>query len=187
MKEEALLCAMSRVLINHPASGRKLLEEAGSVKALLEGGSKLATDENGYIKPVKANTEIIALHPDFSLCESLDRLAEEAPIFGKNFDKVLLDNASNGYCRSHQYEMAAGCYIPFAETFVREVLRRIEAGERERIPDEWVARTRETCLNDLKGRGIEAYRPSSPRTADEYRRVLTTASQVSAKVFVVNL
>ncbi|MBO7561879.1 MAG: DNA-processing protein DprA [Bacteroidales bacterium] len=43
MKEEALLCAMSRVLINHPASGRKLLEEAGSVKALLEGGSKLAS------------------------------------------------------------------------------------------------------------------------------------------------
>jgi hypothetical protein len=136
-----------------------------------------------YLDIVKANTEIISLHTDFSLCESLDRLAEEAPIFGKNFDKVLLDNASNGYCRSHQYEIAAGCYIPFAEAFVREVLRRIDAGERARIPDEWTAKTREACLADLKGRGIEAYRPSSPRTPDEYRRILTAARDVSAKVF----
>ncbi len=136
-----------------------------------------------YLDIVKANTEIISLHTDFSLCESLDRLAEEAPIFGKDFDKVLLDNASNGYCRSHQYEIAAGCYMPFAEAFVREVLRRVDAGERERIPDEWTARTREACLADLKGRGIEAYRPSSPRTPDEYRRILTAARDVSAKVF----
>lgn len=43
LRKEALLCAMSRVLINHPASGRKLLEEAGSVEALLEGGSKMTS------------------------------------------------------------------------------------------------------------------------------------------------
>ena len=79
--------------------------------------------------------------------------------------------------------MAAGCYIPFAEAFVREVLRRVGAGERERIPDEWTAKTREACLADLKGRGMEVYRPSSPRTADEYRRVLAAASAVSDKVF----
>jgi hypothetical protein len=79
--------------------------------------------------------------------------------------------------------MAAGCYIPFAEAFVHEVLHRVEAGERVRIPDEWAAKTREACLADLKGRGIEAYRPSSPRTPDEYRRVLTAACVASAKVF----
>ena len=139
-----------------------------------------------FLEIVKVNTEILALHTDFSLCESLDRLAEEAPVFNRDFDKVLLDNASNGYCRSHQYEIAAGCYIPFAEAFVSEVLRRVEAGERERIPDEWAAKTREACLADLQGRGMEAYRPSSPRTADEYRRVLTAAHDASAKAFMVN-
>jgi len=39
LEEEALLCAMSRVLINHPVAGRKLLEGAGSVGALLSGGA----------------------------------------------------------------------------------------------------------------------------------------------------
>lgn len=36
---EALLCAMSRVLINHPAKGCMLLREAGSGERLLEEGS----------------------------------------------------------------------------------------------------------------------------------------------------
>jgi hypothetical protein len=79
--------------------------------------------------------------------------------------------------------MAAGCYIPFAEAVVREALRRVEAGERERISDEWAAKTREACLADLKGRGLEAYRPSSPRTTEEYRRVLSTAGATAEKMF----
>ena len=136
-----------------------------------------------YLEIAQANTDILALHTDFSLCESLDRLAEEAPIFNRAFDKVLLDNASNFYCRSHQYEVAAGCYIPFAKAFVNEVLRRVEAGERARIPDEWTAKTRESCLADLQAKGIEAYRPSSPRTADDYRRALAAARDAGAKVF----
>ena len=146
-----------------------------------ENGEEIRFLCERLLEVIGAETEILALHTDFSLCESLDRLAEEAPIFGKDFDKVLLDNASNAYCRSHQYEIAAGCYMPFAGAFVREVLRRVDAGERERIPDDWATNTREACLADLKGRGMEAYRPSSPRTADEYRRVMTAASQVSAK------
>ena len=79
--------------------------------------------------------------------------------------------------------MAAGCYIPFAKAFVNEVLRRVEAGERARIPDEWTAKTRESCLADLQAKGIEAYRPSSPRTADEYRRVLAAARDAGTRVF----
>ena len=136
-----------------------------------------------YLEVARANTEILALHEDFSLCESLDRLAEEAPVFGRDFAKVLLDNASCWYCRSHQYEIAAGWYIPFAEAFVREVLRRVAGGERERLPDEWATKTLLAGLADLQEKGVEAYRPSSPRTADEYRRVLTAASQIGAKVF----
>lgn len=39
LREEALLCAMSRVLINHPAKGCLLLKEAGSPVRLLEEGA----------------------------------------------------------------------------------------------------------------------------------------------------
>lgn len=136
-----------------------------------------------YLEVARANAEILALHTDFSLCESLDRLAEEAPVFGRDFAKVLLDNASCCYCRSHQYEIAAGWYVPFAGAFVREVLRRVAAGERERLPDEWATKTLLAGLADLQAKGIEAYRPSSPRTAAEYRRVLAAASQIARKVF----
>ncbi len=134
-----------------------------------------------HLEVTGVETEILALHTDYSLCESLDRLAVEAPVFGRDFGKVLLDNASNGYCRSHQYEIAAGWYIPFAREFVREVLRRLDAGERARITEEWGEKTRQAGLDDLKAKGIEAYRPSSSRTAEEYRRVLTAASQAGER------
>ncbi len=41
IKEEALLCVISRVLVYHPLSGRRLLEEAESVEMLLKSGASL--------------------------------------------------------------------------------------------------------------------------------------------------
>ena len=41
---EALLCAMSRVFVNHPGAGLKLLEKSESVERLLEGGPALADE-----------------------------------------------------------------------------------------------------------------------------------------------
>ena len=136
-----------------------------------------------YLEAMEAEAEILSLHTDFSLCESIDRLAEEAPVFGRDFGKVLLDNASNKYCRSHQYEIAAGWYLPYARDLVREVLRRVGVGQRVRIPDEWADKARQSRLDNLVAKGIVAFRPPSSRTADDYRRVLTSARDVSARVF----
>ena len=125
-----------------------------------------------YLSVCDVCTEILALHTDYSLCESLDRLRQEAPVPNPDFASVLLDNASCPYCRSHQYEIAAGCYVPFARAFAGEIARRLDAGMRERIPDEWAHETIRRHLESLAAAGIEAYRPSLPRTLSEYRRVM---------------
>ena len=135
-----------------------------------------------YLALLKTQAEILALHTDYSLCESLDRLEEEAPIFGRDFDKVLLDNASCPYCRSHQYEVAAGCYLPFTEEVASEILHRLDAGVRERIPDEWARARIDACLHNLEARGIAAYRPETPRTVAEYRRTMLAAQDCAGAV-----
>ncbi len=134
-----------------------------------------------YLAMLKTQVDILALHTDYSLCESLDRLSEEAPIYGRDFGKVLLDNASNGYCRSHQYEVAAGCYLPFAGDFVAEVLRRVGTGLRERIPVEWARARGDAALVALAEKGIEAFRPKTPRTVAEYRRIMRVAHECAGK------
>jgi hypothetical protein len=131
-----------------------------------------------YLSVCDVCTEILALHTDYSLCESLDRLRREAPVPNPDFASVLLDNASCPYCRSHQYEIAAGCYLPFASDLAGEIARRLDAGMRERIPDEWAQETIRRRLELLADAGIEAYRPSLPRTLSEYRRVMLAASSV---------
>ena len=134
-----------------------------------------------YLDLLQTQADILALHTDYSLCESLDRLSEEAPVVAPDFGKVLLDNASCPYCRSHQYEVAVGCYLPFAGEFTREVLRRVDAGQRERIPDEWAHGKVADCLQDLADKGIESCRPKTPRTVAAYRRAMLAARDCSAK------
>jgi len=55
--------------------------------------------------------EILALTPEYSLGDSLEKLKAEAPV-NQHFERTLKDNAVNGYCRSHIYELAQYVYIP---------------------------------------------------------------------------
>ena len=44
-----MLCAVSRVMMNHPTAARKLLEKAGSVAALAEGGAGFVNEVLGVL------------------------------------------------------------------------------------------------------------------------------------------
>ncbi|MBO7721683.1 MAG: C69 family dipeptidase [Kiritimatiellae bacterium] len=134
-----------------------------------------------YRKLAGAATELLSLHNDYSLCISLDRLGAVSPEYARGFDKVLLDNAINGYCRSHQYEIAAGWYQPFAEDVTGEMLRRIAAGERLKIEPGFIAARRSARYNELFAKGIEAYRPRTARSLREYRRILGDAREAAAR------
>ena len=136
---------------------------------------ELKRDAEDYHRLVRAATELLALHTDYSICESLDRLAAVHKISAPDFDKVLLENASCSYCRSHQYEVAAGWYLPFAGDVVREIVRKVDAGERIELGESFVKTARTARQRELEERRIFAFRPNLPRTQAEFRRVMGDA------------
>lgn len=136
---------------------------------------ELKRDAEDFRRLVRAATELLALHTDYSMCESLDRLAAVHKITAPDFDKVLLDNASCSYCRSHQYEVAAGWYLPFAEDVVREIARKVDAGERTELGESFIETARTARQRELVEKRIFAFRPNLPRTSAEFRRVLGDA------------
>ncbi len=142
-------------------------------------GDKVRAWCDGHVALVRSQRDILSLHADYSLCESLHRLSAEAPLFTPDFGKVLLDNASASYCRSHQYEIAAGCYVPFAEDFASEVRRRVAAGDRRQIDETWYRERIDFRLGDLAEKGIEAFGPKSKRTLPDYRGAMLAARDCS--------
>ena len=63
----------------------------------------------GIIESIR---DVLAMHNDYSLYQTLVRMNKTEPIKNPNFDKVLLENASCGYCMSHQYELVNSWYLP---------------------------------------------------------------------------
>ena len=111
---------------------------------------------------------LLALHTDFSVCDTYDRLAKVHPIAYSGFSSVLVDNAANSYCSSHQAELARHCYLPAFRHFVETIKARMAAGDRTPFArgDLEEFRTRAMAMS------IAALRLDVPRTRDEFNRVL---------------
>lgn len=148
---------------------------AGKVSA-----AKVRRSASAFMKLVDAGTEVLALHTDYSLDESYDRLCKDGDAIAPNFEKVLLDNAANGYCRSHQYEIAAGWYRPMARLIVKELLRRVDCGDRTPVPGEFFSRLHKTTFDEMMKKGFGPLRPTLPRIRREYLRVLGNAREGAA-------
>ncbi len=73
----------------------------------------------------KEFAELLSRHTDFSLAASLRDLDAVEKVRNPRFDRVLLDNALNGYCRSHQYEAVRHWILPFVDETVADVRRRL--------------------------------------------------------------
>ncbi len=118
--------------------------------------------------------DILALHTDYSVYESYLRLDAVEKIRNKNFARILLDNTTAPYCRSHQYETVRHWYVPLVGKFAAEIRRRLAAGEKkslngEPLPKEW---------NDALGAALldappESLRPVSSRTREDFVRALS--------------
>ena len=123
--------------------------------------------ETAYAR-LDALASLLALHTDFSVCDTYDRLAKVHPIAYSGFSSVLVDNAANSYCSSHQAELARHCYLPAFRHFVETIKARMAAGDRTPF-----------ARGDLEGfriramaMSIAALRLDAPRTRDEFNRVL---------------
>ena len=74
---------------------------------------------------------LLARHPDYSLADSMRRLDAVEKVRNPDFYKVLLDNALNTYCRSHQYEGVKGWILPLVAETAADVRTRLAKGVRQ--------------------------------------------------------
>ena len=114
--------------------------------------------------------DILALHTDYSLAESFDRLNAVEPVKNPNFPNVLVENAICDYCASHQYEAAEYWYKPSIREFADIVAGKVESGDRSpiSIKGSFV----EYRDARMYARPLAAMRPTLPRTQECYSRVL---------------
>ena len=83
--------------------------------------------QNGW----KDFAALLSKHPDFSLAASLAELDKVEKVRNPHFDKVLLDNALCGYCRSHQYEGVRDWILPLISETAADLRARLASGERK--------------------------------------------------------
>ena len=81
---------------------------------------------------------------------------------------MLYDNASCGYCRSHQYEVARWWAVPAMTDLANMLSERAAAGDKAPIPPLNQDRYRERSLH----RPLAEMRPTLPRTPENWRRVM---------------
>ena len=76
---------------------------------------------------LRAMTDLLASHEDFSLYDSLEKLRQVTET-NPNFEVTLKNNASCRYCRSFIYENAEYLYLPELEAVFAEVKEAIRTG-----------------------------------------------------------
>ena len=93
-------------------------------------GRDLATEGARIVALTSCFADLLAEHTDYSLWESYLRLKDVAPVPNADFPHVLLENATCGYCRSHQYEFVRHGVLPYVRSVVADVNRRVKASDR---------------------------------------------------------
>ena len=115
-----------------------------------------------------ALASLLALHTDFSVCDSYDRLAKVHPIAYSGFSSVLVDNIANYYCTSHQAELARHCYLPAFRHFVGLLKAKMAAGDRTPVGKGAL----EEFRNRAMAMSVWALRLDVPRTREAFNRAL---------------
>ena len=115
-----------------------------------------------------ALASLLALHTDFSVCDSYDRLAKVHPIAYSGFSSVLVDNIANYYCASHQAELARHCYLPAFRHFVGLLKAKMATGDRTPVGKGAL----EEFRNRAMSMSILALRLDVPRTREAFNRAL---------------
>ena len=129
-----------------------------------------------YLKMGHAFADLLALHSDFSLSESLERMDAVEKIANPEFEKVFFQNTGGSwYCRSHQYEFASHPYLVQMEQLVRLLVDRAEAGDFSPLPRKIGADPFAKMAEEAHP--ITSRRPTRARTAANWR---TTCEELSA-------
>ena len=146
------------------------------------GGSRsraTAADAQERVPPLiaRANTiaalcekmaDLLALHTDYSMWETYQRLDAVEKIQNPDFSKTLFENASCPYCRSHQYELARHWYAVRARQMAERLATAVASGDRKAK----FGGDAEQERLALKAKPLESLKPDLPRTEENFRKVL---------------
>lgn len=117
----------------------------------------------------EALADTLALHEDYSLNESLDRLDRIEKIRNPDFEHVLFDNAADYYSRSHHAELARHWYVPETDETCAILQERARKGDWSPLPEGVTRRFEELRL---LAHPIRSLAVAVPRTAENYRKTM---------------
>ena len=149
-----------------------------------KGGDAAATQTlkrkaASYVAMGELFAQLLALHPDYSLAESLDRMDAVEKIRNPEFEKVFYENTGGTwYCRSHQYELARGAYVGLMEFVASTLVLRAETGDFSMLPSR--PDVNPYVMMGQEDHPIRSRRPSLARTPDNWKRVLSGLARQSA-------
>ena len=122
-----------------------------------------------YVAAGEAMARVLAMHSDYSLVESLDRLSTIHPVPNPDFEHVLFENAANTYCRSHQAEFAAHWYIDDMRDNANDVVAAARCGGGKKLPKQTRFRMKELMAlpHPIRSQALDL-----PRTDENYRKAM---------------
>ena len=154
---------------------RNRWREAHAVRKGAGSAALVRKDADLFVRLVSGMSDILELHTDYSLWDSLERLNAVRPVENPGFGRVLFDNAANRYCASHQFEAARYVYLPMARRFAEWLVAFAERGGRAPCPFD---ATRPEVAAALE-RPLEAMKPTAARTPENIRAVFNAFASLA--------
>ncbi|MDO5554916.1 MAG: alpha-N-acetylglucosaminidase TIM-barrel domain-containing protein [Planctomycetia bacterium] len=115
-------------------------------------------------------TDLLALHEDYSMNDTLKRMNDVEPIQNPDFGQVLIENATCDYCMSHQYEAMAYWYLPTFKYMTDWAKETLASGKKDGFAQgrEQMVKQRSDLRKKMNATPLSDMAPTLPRTYDNY-------------------
>ena len=153
-----------------------ILENISKWRAGAQNGDVIIKAAERLANLADRMADLLELHTDYSLWESYERLTKVESVPNPNFPRVLLDNAANSYCQSHQYELARYWYAPRAHKWAEKITSIIRSGDRKA---RLVLNDSKKVHAELLNRPLKSMRPTAKRTNEEFIKLMSELFQES--------
>jgi hypothetical protein len=160
------------------AFARRLLREAHAITNGTGSAELVMKDAELFKRLVTGMSDILELHTDYSLWESLERLNAVRPVENPDFGRVLFDNALNRYCASHHYEAARYVYEPIAYRFADWISAFAEKGGVVPYDYDDSKPEYEAAIK----RPLESMKPTAERSAENIRAAFNAFAALAEEV-----
>lgn len=141
-------------------------DEADKIKELLSYNEKM----------LSVFTDVLGMHEDNSMYDSLAALSKNRPI-NPHFEDALKDNVVNWYCRTGAYEASKGVYEKEFEFFKNWMLKQLSDDNRKSRNTDEFEKAKERIFEEFKNTPLKNFhnenKPSIKEIAKRFSDMLT--------------